>query len=299
MKDLSIIIVNFNTKDFVTASVRSIISNYSKEISSQNFEIIVVDNNSIDGSIESLGKIKEVTLIKNFQNIGFSKANNIAVKKSEGRYVLFLNPDTIVHKETLPKLINFMDEHSEAGAATCKILLPNGKIDDASHRGFPTPWNVFSYWLGLSKIFPNSKIFSGYNQGWKDLENDHEIDALAGAFMFTRRSAGEQIDWWDEDYFFYGEDIDFCYRLKKKGWKIYYLPSFSILHFKGISSGIKKHSRKLSTADKKTRELAMWHRFNAMKIFYNKHYESKYPWLITLLVKLGINIKMKIAFARL
>jgi hypothetical protein len=170
--------------------------------------------------------------------------------------------------------------------------LPNGKIDDASHRGFPTPWNAITYFSGLANLFPRSKIFAGYYQGWKDLDEDHEIDVLVGAFMFARREAGEDAGWWDEDYFFYGEDIDFCFCLKEKGWKIYYLPKFSILHYKGVSSGLKDVSKNITTADKQTKKTTIRHRYNAMRIFYDKHYKNKYPILVTGFIKTAINLKM-------
>ena len=299
MKDLSIIIVNFNTKDFVIACIRSIISNYSNEISSQEFEIIVVDNNSIDDSAHSLEKIKEITLIRNSQNVGFSKANNIAIKKSSGRYVLFLNPDTIVNKDTLPKLIEFMDEHPQAGAASCKVLLPNGKIDEASHRGFPTPWRTFTHFSGIWRFFRKSNFWNGYYQGFENLNKTHKVDVIAGAFMFVRREAGESVGWWDEDYFFYGEDIEFCWDLNEKGWDVYYYPDVSVLHFKGVSAGIKKISKEITTADKETRKIATIHRFNAMTIFYNKNLKDNYPFFINFLVFAAINIKLKLRLIKL
>jgi GT2 family glycosyltransferase len=234
-------------------------------------------------------------LIANKENLGFSKANNLGIKKAGGRYVLFLNADTVVYPNTLEYMLEFMDAHDKAGAATCKLVLPNGKIDDASHRGFPTPWNSFSHFSALAKIFPKSRIFGGYNLGYLDFSKTHEIDALAGAFMLVRRQAGEKVGWWDEDYFFYGEDLDFCYLLKEKGWKVYYVPEVSILHYKGVSGGIKKHSKHLATADSKTRKNATYQRFRAMKLFYKKHYEKKYPWLVTRLVYTGIWVKQLIS----
>ncbi len=292
MKDLSIIIVNFNAKDFVVSSIENLLKNYKGEFEKNIFEIIVVDNNSIDASSTALKKIKGIIVVENEANLGFSKANNIGIKKANGRYLLFLNPDTLVPTLTLKKMVEFMDLHKEAGAATCKILLPDGKIDDASHRGFPTPWNAITYFSGLAKLFPHSRLFSGYYQGWKDLDSDHEVDVLVGAFMFVRRKAGEQIGWWDEDYFFYGEDVDFCYLLSEKGWKIYYLPSFSILHYKGVSSGLKKVSKEITTADRETKKMVVRHRYNAMKLFYDKHYKRKYPLILTSIVKFGINVKL-------
>jgi len=292
--DLSIIIVSYNTKPVLPDCLKSIYEN-SVDL---NFEVIVVDNASKDKTADEIAKLKypNFQFIQNNQNLGFSKANNIGVKKSKGKYVLFLNPDTQIRKDTLLEMLKFMDETKTCGAATCKVELPNGKIDDASHRGFPTPWNSFTHFSGIANIFPSSKIFNGYNLGNLDLEAVHEIDALAGAFMLVRREAGEDVGWWDEDYFFYGEDIDFCYMLKQKGWKIYYVPTVSILHLKGVSGGLKKVSKEITTADKETKTRATKARFNAMRIFYKKHYEQKYPWILTRLVYLGIHLKQLSAF---
>ncbi len=297
MLDLSIVIVNYNTKEFLKRCINSLLdfppAGGSKKV---NYEIIVVDNASSDNSSEMVKKeFPKIDLISNKKNVGFSKANNQGIKKSEqSRYVLFLNPDTIVSKNTLEKMIQFMDENKDAGASTCKLLMPNGEIDDASHRGFPTPWNAFCHFSGLSKIFPKSKVFNSYNLGFMDLSKTHEIDALTGAFMLVRREAGEQAGWWDEDYFFYGEDIDFCYELKSKGWKIYYVPEVSILHYKGVSGGIKKVSKEISTATLETKKRATKARFNAMRIFYRKHYKQKYSWVINLLVNIGISVRERI-----
>lgn len=290
MLDLSIIIVGYNTRDFLQTCINSLLNCISKKI---NYEIIIVDNASSDKSTEMLKKkFPQIKLIVNEKNVGFSKANNQGVKISEeSRYVLFLNPDTIMQDQTIEEMVSFMDSHSNVGAATCKLVMPNGKIDDASHRGFPTPWNSFCHFAGLSRIFPKSRIFAGYNLGWANMNKIHEIDALAGAFMLVRREAGKQAGWWDEDYFFYGEDIDFCFMLKQKGWKIYYVPSVFITHYKGVSGGIKNVSKEITTASEETKKKATHWRFEAMRIFYRKHYQQKYPWIINLLTNIGISIK--------
>ncbi len=293
MLDISIIIVNYNTKDFLKRCVNSLLNSISKKI---QYEIILVDNASTDGSPSAILSIKNKILnmkeILNNKNLGFSKANNQGIKISENcRYVLFLNPDTVMKKGVLEYMVSFMDEHKDAGAATCRLIMPNGKIDDASHRGFPTPWNAFCHFAGLEKIFPKSKLFSGYSLGWENFEKIHKIDVLAGAFMIVRRVAGEEAGWWDEDYFFYGEDIEFCYQLREKGWKIYYVPQVSILHFKGVSGGIKSGSKQITTASLQTKRRVTRQRFAAMRIFYNKHYKQKYPRIINFLVDTAIRLK--------
>lgn len=299
MIELSIVIVSYNTEKLLLECIKSIEENYPREVGNGIFEIIVVDNDSTDNSVEKLKtyktKIKKLLIIENAQNSGFAKANNIGARGVYGKYILFLNSDTLVYPETLTKMIEFMDTNSKVGAATCRVLMPNGKIDDASHRGFPTPWNAFCHFSNLSKIFPKTKFFGGYNLSWMDFEKIHKIDACAGAFMIVRKEAGDQIDWWDEDYFWYGDDLDFCFKLKQKKWEIYYVPTVSILHYKGASGGIKKISKHLTTADKITKTMAMKSRFQAMEIFYNKHYLKKYPKFVTALVLMGIKLREYIA----
>lgn len=290
--DLSIIIPSYNTKEFLRSCIKSILEEKSINL---KLEIIVVDNASIDGSSEMIEKeFPNIILIKNKTNLGFSKANNLAIKKAKGRYILFLNSDTVLGKNVLKNMVDFMDENKTVGAATCKVKLLNNQLDDACHRGFPTPWNSFCYFSGLSKIFIAKRLLDGYNLGWMNLNKTHEIDACAGAFMIVRREVGEQVNWWDEDYFWYGEDLDFCYRLKKKGWKIFFVPTVSILHYKGVSGGIKNISKNLTTADPNTKKLANKARFEAMRIFYRKHYQKSYPKIITWLVDKGIFAKEKL-----
>lgn len=296
MIDVSIVMVSYNTKDVLLECLTSLFTNISEKIS---FEVIISDNASSDGTVEEVQSAKfkgqnvnaKLKVIQNAQNLGFSKANNIGIKHASGRYVLFLNSDTVMYKNTLETMVRFMDEHKDAGAATCRLDMPNGKMDDACHRGFPTPWNAFCHFSGLSTLFPKTKLFGGYNLMWMDMQKTHVIDAAAGAFLLVRREAGEQIGWWDEDYFFYGEDLDFCYMLKQHGWKVYFVPDVAILHYKGVSGGIKKISQEKTKANKETKLRATKARFDAMRIFYNKHYKNKYPRLITWLVMQGIALK--------
>ena len=295
MTDVSIIIVSFNTKKLLIECLDSI--REATDFSKLSIETIVVDNASTDGTAEAIQSTdwRNLKLIQNKKNFGFSKANNIGIKEAKGKYLLFLNPDTVVKKETLKTMVDFMDQNKKVGAATCRVLLPDGKPDDACHRGFPTPWNSFAHFSGLSRIFPKSKIFADYSLGWMDLSKNHEIDACCGAFMIVRKEAGEMIRWWDEDYFWYGEDLDFCYKLKEAGWKIYFVSDCSILHYKGVSGGIKKISKELSVADEQIKKQATKARFEAMRIFYKKHYESSYPKFVNLFVQLGISLREKLA----
>lgn len=293
---LSIIIVSYNTATLTCASVQSIVQNYSEQIKKGSFEIIVSDNGSVDNTIESLKRYRQqhdlqhLTIIENGDNLGFSKANNVGVKCSKGKYLLFLNPDTIVYPKTLDYMLSFMHQHPNAGAATCKLEMLNKEIDYASHRGFPTPWNSFCFFSKLSRLFPNTKGFNGYTLSHMDMNTTHEVDAISGAFLLMPRHIGEQVGWWDEDYFFNGEDLDLCYKIKQCGYKIYYIPHVTILHYNGAASGIKKSGESVTTATLERKWKMQSHRFEAMKIFYKKHYIDKYPRWTSWLVFKGIDL---------
>lgn len=298
--DLSIIILNYNTKNLTLEAIKSIENNYPDEVQSGLYEVIVADNASPDNSLSAFEeykkntKIKFFTVVDNKKNLGFSAGNNKAVPYAKGRYVLFLNPDTITNPGTLSYMVKYFDSHSMAGAATCKIISPEGKLDSNCLRGFPTPWNAFCHFSGLGKLFPGSSLFSGYLQsGWRDIDKLQEVDALEGAFMMLPRKIGDEIGWWDEDYFFYGEDLQFSFDIRKAGYKIYYIPQVSIIHYSGASSGIKKESQKITTAGRETKMKVQGWRFDAMRIFYKKNYSHKYPKAFNWLVFRGIEYLQK------
>lgn len=300
--DLSIVMVSYNTQDFLKECLNSLKKSDFK-LHGRDFlwEIIIADNASSDGSVEFLKSLKwpNLKLMFNQDNLGFAKANNLALKKAQGRFVLFLNPDTVLSKETLKVMLDFMDKNPQVGAATCRLNLFDGRLDQPCHRGFPTAWNAFCYFSGLEKLFPRTKIFGGYSLGYLPLDKIHEIDAGHGAFLMVRRQAGEPLGWFDQDYFWYGEDLDFCYRLKQNGWKIMFVPTTKIIHWKGASSGIIKHSQKISTASRQTKTKAIKASVKVMRIFFDKHYKNKYPRPIYWLVVLGINLLEKIRLAKI
>lgn len=284
--DLSIVILNYNVRELLLNCLDSVFKSKGKE---DRWQIIVVDNASSDDSVEALRKKyqdHEVELIVNKENLGFAAGNNEGAKRVKAPVVLFLNPDTIVLDKAIQKSLKFLLSNPDIGVLTCKVNLPNGKMDYSCHRGFPTPWNSLSYFSGLAKLFPKSSIFSGYTASYMDITKTHEMDCGSGTFLMVRKIAGDQINWWDEDYFWNGEDIEFCFSLKEKGWKIYFYPEAQILHFKGSSSGLWSTSKikverqvKLKTAS---------HAASAMRIFYKKHYYKKYPPLFRDLILLGI-----------
>ncbi|HSX09089.1 MAG TPA: glycosyltransferase family 2 protein [Candidatus Saccharimonadales bacterium] len=303
--ELSIIILSYNTRDITLGAIESIEKNYPKEVASGQYEVIVTDNDSPDKSIEAFREYKKHTKIKSFHpvdnggNIGFAAGNNKGVPYAKGKYVLFLNPDTVVYPKTLTYMLEFMESHPKVGAASCKLINKDGKMDFNCHRGFPTPWNAFCFFSGLQRIFPKSKLFAGYTQGWKDLSTNHEVDALEGAFMLMPREVGEKVGWWDEDYFFYGEDLQFCYDIRKLGYEIWYIGEVSIMHIGGASSGIKPTSLNITKANIEGKKKVQGWRFDAMKIFFKKNYSKKYPALLQWIVASGITYMKKRTFKRL
>ncbi len=303
--DISIIILTYNTRDITLDAIKSVEKNYPKEVSSGQFEVIVCDNASTDSSMEAFKEYKKHTKIKVFHtvdnggNIGFAAGNNKGIPYAKGKYVLFLNPDTIVYPKTLTYMLDFMESHPDAGAASCKLINKDGEIDFNFHRGFPTPWNSFAFFSGLQRLFPKSHLFAGYTQGWGDMNTTHEVDAIEGAFMIMPYEIGEKVGWWDEDYFFYGEDIQFSYDIRKLGYKIYYIGEVSIMHIGGAASGIKKKTQNITTANLETKRKLQKARFEAMRIFYRKNYEKVYPAVINQMIYAGINLKEKRTLAGL
>lgn len=273
--DVSIIIVSFNTRDLLRSCLASLNSG----------EIIVVDNGSSDGSVEMVKKeFPNVTLIANSENRGFAAANNVGLKRARGRYMLLLNSDTEVPQGAIEKITRFMDEHPDIGVIGPKLMLPNGKMDPACHRGFPTPWASLTYFLGLERI--RSPIFSQYHQLYKNFSEPHEIDSPSGAFYFLRRDVYESVGGLDEDYFMYGEDLDWSYRIKQAGWKIYFYPRVTVLHRKKQSG-----RESMDAARRRSTERYF---YDTMKLFYKKHYAHRYSPLVNGLVQLGIGLRSKL-----
>jgi len=240
-------------------------------------EIIVCDNASTDNTLEMVKKeFPKVIRIQNKGNVGFAAGNNPGIRKATGRYVVLLNSDTEVSPDVMQSMIRFMDLHPKAGASTCKLVLTDGTMDPACHRGFPTPWSSFTYFMKLEKLFPKSKLFGQYHEGYKDLKTPHEVDSISGAFFMVRREVIEQIGLLDEDYFMYAEDIDWAYRIKKAGWEIWFTPDVSVLHKK------KQSGRSHINRDRRIKTHTFFITYN--KLFYTKHYEKLYPRWVTWLV---------------
>lgn len=284
MAKLSIIIVNYNAGDFLNECLGSL----EKARDEISFDVWVVDNASGDDSLKNAEKkFPDFKYIKNSENLGFGKANNIALKQIKTEYILLLNPDSEVLTGTLKYMVEYMEQYSEVGVATCRVEKEDGSLDWASHRGFPTPWASFLYYF--------LKDDSLYHKTYQDLLKAHEVDAIAGAFFITRKSVLDKVGLFDEDYFLYAEDLDLCFRIKQAGFKVMYVPDVKIIHHKGISSGLKKHSQEISTASLESRKRAFNSFYETMIIFYRKHLSQKYPFFINWLVYLGINLKWWLA----
>lgn len=260
---LSVIIVSYNVKYYLEQCICSL----QRACRKTDAEIWVVDNDSRDGSAEFVAsRFPEVKIIANKNNEGFSRANNMALKKAQGEYVLLINPDTFVGEDTLARCIRFMDSHPSAGAVGAAMLKDDGSFAYESRRGLPTPFTAFCKMTGLCALFPHSRIFGRYYMRFLNKNKVNRIDVVSGAFCMARRSALDQkVGLLDEDYFMYGEDIDLSYRLLQAGYKNYYLP-LRILHYKGES-----------TQKSSFRYVHVF--YKAMLIFFNKHYRNHCQWL--------------------
>ena len=276
---LSVIIVNYNVQYFLEQCLHSV----RKASQGMDVEIFVVDNDSVDGSIPmTQDKFPEVKVIQNKKNVGFSCANNQAIKESAGEYVLLLNPDTIVEEDTFTRVVEFMDEHPDAGGLGVKMVDGKGNFLPESKRGLPTPGVAFYKIFGLSGLFPKSKIFGKYHLGFLDKNKTHEVEILSGAFMLLRKSVLDKIGLLDESFFMYGEDIDLSYRILKAGYKNYYFSGTRIIHYKGEST--KKSSVNYVVTF-----------YNAMIIFAKKHFSSKNASLFSFLINLAIYFRAFLA----
>jgi O-antigen biosynthesis protein len=276
--DLSIIIVNYNVKEFLQNLIYSI----RKAASGLDYEIIVVDNASSDGSVELMcEKFPDITLIANKENLGFSKANNMGLKIAKGKYLLLLNPDTLVQENTFTEMIKYFEENPQTGLAGCKILNPDGTLQLACRRSFPGPWTSFCKVTGLSSMFPNSRIFARYNLTYLNENETYEVDAVSGSFMMIKREVYEKVGGLDEQFFMYGEDLDWCYRIQKEGYKVNYVHSTQIIHYKGEST------RRSSLDEIK-------HFYNAMHLFVKKHLSTSF--LVEIILRSAIIFRRFFAF---
>lgn len=288
MLDLSLIIVNYNTGDLLRDCLTSIYNSQGPF----NFEVVVVDNASSDGSVAMVQtEFPQTHLIISEINGGFAYANNLGLRHAgfqdngstqsqTPRYILLLNPDTVLPPTALSDMVAFMDDHLDIGVAGPKLIRLDGSLDLACRRAFPTPEVSFYRRVGLSKLFPHSPVFARYNMTFANPDELLEVDSVVGAFMMVRREAVIQAGLLDETYFMYGEDLDWSYRIKAQGWKIYYNPAVTVTHVKRAAS---RHSAKAKVEF-----------YRAMDIFYRKFYADNTPLWLHGLVVIGINLPWRL-----
>ncbi len=279
---LSVVIVNYNVRAFLEQALLSV----RKAMQGIAGEVWVVDNHSVDDSVRMVReKFPEVRLIANTNNPGFAVANNQAIRQSKGEYVLLLNPDTLVEEDTFHKCLAFMDAHPEAGALGVKLIDGSGKFLPESKRGFPSPWVAFCKTVGLSALFPKSRLFNGYYLGHLGENDTNPADVLAGCFMFMRRAALDKAGLLDEAFFMYGEDIDLSYRIIQAGYKNYYFPETKIIHYKGEST--KKGSLNYVRTF-----------YQAMIIFTRKHFTGRRAGLFIRMLQAAIWLRAGLTLAK-
>lgn len=286
--DLSIIILNYNAEKFLRDCLLSLRIQKGLKI-----QTIVVDNNSKDTSVAMILKeFPEVIVVERDTPLGFSAGNNAGIPQAKADTILFLNPDMkLLKTDDLKKCYDKYYQTKNIGLLTCKINLAiTGAIDETCHRGFPTPWASLTFFSGFARLLPQTKLFGQYLQSYKGYDDEHEVDAVGGMFMLMSRTVGDSIGWWDEDYPLYGEDIEFSFRSKELGYKNIYWPEVVVLHYKGASTGMSKHSKSVTTASKETTRRVKGWSIQAMEIFYRKHYKHKYPFFINWLVFVGIKL---------
>jgi len=272
---ISIIIVSYNVCDLLFECLISI----KKALQVYRSEIVVVDNASSDDSVKMIKQhFPDITLIENKNNRGFAGANNQALEIVKGNYVVLINPDTIVQEDVFSGLFEFMEANTDAGCATCKLLNPDGSFSIDSRHSIPTPSAAFWKFIGFDKLFPDNSVFAKYNLTYLNKEKTYPIDAVSGSFMFLRKTAIDQVGMFDEDYFMYCEDIDYCVRLNKSGWTNYYVPVSNVLHFKGESS--KKNYWKFVKNFQRS-----------LYVFYKKHFSGMYFKWFGIIVFVGLVLR--------
>lgn len=279
MIDLSISIANHNNKECLQSCLGSIYS-HTPETS---FEVIVVDNGSSDGSVEVVKQaFPLVNVIENSENRGFVKANNQGIRASQGRYVLSLNNDTVIRIGTLDGLVRFMNEHPDVGVCGPKVLNQDGSLQYQCRRSFPTILSSLFYFLKLHRLFPRSEHFGRYLMTYRDCDRVSEVDSVSGCCLMARREVIDKVGILDENFIMYGDDLDWCYRIKKAGWRVCYVPDVQIVHLGGQSSQRLSHKC-----------IVLFYR--AMAIFYRKHYARKHSFIVNYLVYAGIWLKAAVA----
>lgn len=279
---LAIVIVNYNTADLLATCLRSVAANQV----TAPMRVVVVDNASTDGSAAMVReRFPWVELVAAQHNRGYAYANNLALRQLVAEtppdqdrrhaYLLLLNPDTVLASDSLVRMIDFLDQHPEAGVVGPKIVLPDGRLDLACRRLFPTPSRAAARLLGLSRLFPGSRRLAGYNLTYLDNDVTTEVDSVVGAFMMVRLAAIDAAGLLDEAFFMYGEDLDWAFRIKQHGWRVFYAPLTTVVHHKGAAS-----------RQRSMRSIVAF--YQAMAIFHRKHYARSLPTPVNIVILAGI-----------
>ncbi len=277
---LSVIIVNYNVKYFLEHCLCSV----QKAVQNIEAEVLVIDNCSSDGSVSYLNPLfPGVRFIKNSENLGFGKANNLCIRLAKGDFVLLLNPDTLLQEDTLQQCLTAFEKDEKTGAIGVRMISGSGRFLKESKRAFPSAAAALYQLTGISALFPTSKVFSNYHLGHLSEHGNHEVDVLCGAFMMIRKTVLNKTGGFDEDFFMYGEDIDLSYRIQKAGYKNLYLATTSIIHFKGESS-VKGSPRYVKMF------------YHAMEVFVKKHYGGTRKAVFVVLLRAGIRMRAAISF---
>jgi hypothetical protein len=286
--ELSILIVNYNTPQLTIACLTSIVTAKTQH---DAWEVIVIDNGSTDSSVQELhtyisrNEVEEwIRVLALPKNIGFAGGNNRGIEKSKGETILLLNSDTEVEKDSIQLAISQLHQDKQTGVVGGYLYVPSGIMDPACHRGFPTPYAAFFYFIGLERLFPHSHVFGKYHQGYKGYDTIHSVDAISGAFFMIKKSVIDVVGLLDESFFMYGEDLDWAYRIKEHGWNIVFDPQVKVLH--------KKKQSGRSHSDKKIKKVTQYHFYSTMKQFYHKHYEKNYPRLVTNVVYAVLDMRI-------
>ena len=281
---LEIIIVNYNAQFWLKKTLISLKKFYLDRAYHQ-VNVTVVDNASDDDSATLVKRnFRWAQLIQAHKNLGFASANNIALKRTKADYVMLLNSDVeFTTDSNLDELIDYLNKHPKVGVITPKIIFSDQSIDPACHRGEPTPWASLSYFLKLEALLPQTKLFGQYHQGYKNLNQVHQVDAVSGAAMVVRKKAMNQVGLLDERFFMYAEDLDWCFRFRQKGWQVIFYPQVNLIHHK-YKSGLKNTSQAIARNTRK-------HFYDTMLQYYDKHYAHRYPKWVRGLIHVFITTK--------
>jgi GT2 family glycosyltransferase len=275
---LSICIVNLNAKKYLSRCLKSI----SWGLETQDYEIIIVDNNSSDKSCSYIKNLqnKKIILIQNSYNSGYTIAINKALEKSKGENILILNPDSILEQKSIDTLLKFLKYNENAGIVGPKVINELGLFQASCRRGIATPLAVFSYFLGFAKLFKKNRLFTGYQLNHLDEDYISQVDGVSGSCMIIKREVVNKIGHFDERFFAYQEDSDFCLRAKKEGWSIYYNPEAKIMHIGGVGGANSVPMKAIFE----------WHR--SYYRYYFKHFSKSHSILFNFLYIIIMGLKL-------